>query len=148
MAQHPETRDPAPSIAAGHELSDVAIRPVAIAAAAIVLLTAASFGGMWWLAREYAETRALESPPANPLAAAYVPKEPPAPRLQTHPRRELLALRADADARLSSWGWVDATRGIAHIPIDRAITLLAERGLPARPAPQGSSRPTDAPEAR
>ena len=43
------------------------------------------------------------------------------------------ALRPGEDAILNSYGWVDQKNGIARIPIDRAIDILAARGLPARP---------------
>ena len=33
-------------------------------------------------------------------------------------------------ADLNSYGWVDRTSGIARIPIDRAMQLVLERGLP------------------
>jgi hypothetical protein len=36
--------------------------------------------------------------------------------------------------RLTNYGWVDRNAGKVHIPIDRAIDLLAQRGLPTRPA--------------
>ena len=46
-------------------------------------------------------------------------------------------LRAADDATLTSYGWVDRKSGIVRIPIDRAIDLLAARGLPSKPqAPQ------------
>src|SRR5712692_7832499 len=43
-------------------------------------------------------------------------------------------LRAQEDATLYHYGWVDEKAGVAHIPIQRAIDLTVERGLPARPA--------------
>jgi hypothetical protein len=39
-------------------------------------------------------------------------------------------LRTAEDTDLNSYGWVDRTAGIARIPIDRAMQLLLERGLP------------------
>ena len=42
-------------------------------------------------------------------------------------------IRAAEDQILNSYGWVDRSKGIVRIPIDRAIDLLAKRGLPARP---------------
>jgi len=30
---------------------------------------------------------------------------------------------------LKSYGWIDRDKGVVHIPIDRAIEILAERGL-------------------
>ena len=60
---------------------------------------------------------------------------PPEPRLQTNPREDLRALRAREDAVLNSYGWVDKTAGVVRIPIDEAIKLTVQRGLPVR---QGS----------
>jgi hypothetical protein len=31
--------------------------------------------------------------------------------------------------RLSTYGWVDRSRGVVHIPIDRAMQLVAREGL-------------------
>lgn len=41
-------------------------------------------------------------------------------------------LRATEDAILTTYGWVDREKGVVRIPIDRAIDLLAQRGLPTR----------------
>ena len=60
---------------------------------------------------------------------------PPDPRLQPDPRAQLQALRAYEKERLSTYGWVDKGAGVAHMPIERAMQLVAERGLPVRPAP-------------
>ena len=57
---------------------------------------------------------------------------PPQPRLQTDPRGDLLALREAEDRTLTTYGWVNRNAGIVRIPIERAMTLTVERGLPAR----------------
>jgi hypothetical protein len=44
--------------------------------------------------------------------------------------QQLAEHRAQALERLNSAGWVDQEAGIAHIPIETAMELLAERGLP------------------
>ena len=43
-------------------------------------------------------------------------------------------VRAKEDPILYSYGWVDKNAGIAHIPIQRAIDIVAQKGLPARPS--------------
>jgi len=58
---------------------------------------------------------------------------PPAPRLQVTPERDLAAFRAQEDAILGSYAWVEKDRGIARIPIDEALRIVAERGLPTFP---------------
>ena len=70
----------------------------------------------------------------SPLAAEYGLKQPPEPRLQTDPLLDLQQLRARDAERLSSYAWVDRDAGIVQLPIERAIELLAARGLPAREA--------------
>jgi Tfp pilus assembly protein PilO len=54
------------------------------------------------------------------------------PRLQVDAAEELRQLRSAEDAVLSSYSWVDKDAGIVKIPIDRAMEILAEKGLPAR----------------
>jgi len=34
--------------------------------------------------------------------------------------------------KLDSYGWIDQDNGIVRIPIDRAIDVTVQRGLPAR----------------
>lgn len=56
---------------------------------------------------------------------------PPEPRLQPHPQRDLAALRRRERAALNADGWVDREAGIATIPIERAMTLLAAEATDA-----------------
>jgi hypothetical protein len=44
-------------------------------------------------------------------------------------------LRKSTEEKLSSYGWVDKPGGVAHVPIDRAKAMIAEKGLPALPSP-------------
>lgn len=65
---------------------------------------------------------------------------PPLPRLQVQPVRHWREFRSAEQDRLSTYGWMDRTSGVVHIPIDRAIDLVAERGVaplvpPAAPTP-------------
>jgi hypothetical protein len=57
----------------------------------------------------------------------------PAPALQKDPQVDLQNYRSAAEADLNGYGWIDQTRGIVKVPIERAIALLASRGLPVRP---------------
>jgi len=73
-----------------------------------------------------------------PLAQG-VSQEPPAPRLQAQPFKDVYQLKADQRTVLHSYGWVDKANGVVHLPIERAMQLTLERGLPARAG--GSSAP-------
>jgi hypothetical protein len=57
-------------------------------------------------------------------------RTPPEPRLEPDPVAPRLAVRAREQEKLASYGWVDANAGVARIPIERAMELLVERGLP------------------
>jgi hypothetical protein len=57
---------------------------------------------------------------------------PPEPRIQADPGLDLWRLRAHEDKVLGSYGWSDRQAGAVRIPIDRAMELLAQRGLPVR----------------
>src|SRR5439155_15306591 len=56
----------------------------------------------------------------------------PQPRLETNESLEINDFRLQAEKKLNSYGWIDQKAGIARIPIDRAMQLLAQRGLPTR----------------
>jgi hypothetical protein len=62
-------------------------------------------------------------------------KEIPAPRLQTNPQRDLAAFREGENKRLSSYGWVSRNHNTVHMPIERAVEMTIERGLPGWPKP-------------
>src|SRR6266498_2533791 len=55
------------------------------------------------------------------------------PRLQISASADLAEFSSREDAELNSYGWINKTQGIVHIPIQKAINLLIERNLlPAR----------------
>jgi hypothetical protein len=56
----------------------------------------------------------------------------PGTRLQIDAQSELRQMRAAEDAMLNSYGWVDKDAGIVRVPVDRAMEILAKKGLPAR----------------
>lgn len=64
---------------------------------------------------------------------------PPDPRLQVDPARELAEIEAWENDRLSSYGWVDKDTGVFRIPIERAIDVLVETGLPVRRSEEGKT---------
>ena len=66
-----------------------------------------------------------------PMAAGQA-KLPPTPNLQHQPFQDIFMLRQSESARLGGYGWVDKEGGVARIPIDRAMELTVQRGLPVR----------------
>jgi hypothetical protein len=60
----------------------------------------------------------------------------PAPALQSNPSVDLQTYKSRAEQELNTYGWIDRPHGVVKIPIERAMNLLATRGLPVRPAVQ------------
>ena len=54
----------------------------------------------------------------------------PKPRLEVKGSVDLAKFRAGEAADLDSYGWIDRRSETVRIPIDRAMQLLLERGLP------------------
>lgn len=98
---------------------------LAVIAIATHFLLGGAFAGLVAWSTESAE-------PRYPLAAGRQAPKPPAPVLQQYPDREMTAFRAEDSGNLQSYGWLDRATGRVHIPIDEAIRLTLERGLPAR----------------
>ena len=62
----------------------------------------------------------------------------PTPRLQTDDGdQDLTDLHAREDLLLGHYTYLDPAQGKVRIPIDRAMQLIAERGLPVAPAAAG-----------
>ena len=72
----------------------------------------------------------------------------PTPRAQTDDgNQDVTDLHAREDLLLDNYSWVDSSQGKVRIPIERAMELLAQRGLPVapvveqRPLMTGEKRP-------
>lgn len=123
-----------PAEIVGHEQSDAELGPLvrfAIFLAAIVFVCATLVVGLYKFldAREIAEKAGR-----YPLAEGVTRPLPPRPRLQTYPFDDIKAFRGDEDRVLEHYGWVDKNAGVVRIPVERAIDVLAEKGLPYRSA--------------
>jgi hypothetical protein len=119
-----------------HEQSDVDFRAILGFGAALVAVAVAVHLIIYALFGYFTRREGVQAPPEYPLAAAQGRREPPEPRLQTDPRQDLTDLRAREDELLGSYGWVDKNAGLVRIPIDAAMKLTLERGLPARTEPK------------
>jgi hypothetical protein len=62
----------------------------------------------------------------------YLQKNFPQPQLETNERTELNRVRLHEEETLATYDYIDQNAGTVHIPIDRAMDLLVQRGLPVR----------------
>jgi len=121
---------------AGHEESDADVVAVGKFAVALVLVLMASMVLLFGLFRYFQSAEGTVGVSVDPAKAF------PQPQLERTPVVDLKEIRAAEDRLLSSYGWVEPQKGVVRIPIDRAIDLLAQRGLPARP-PGGAAASDD-----
>jgi hypothetical protein len=91
----------------------------------------------------------LPNNPAMQQKVAELTKSFPTPRVQTDDGNQDLAdLHEREDLLLDNYSWIDRSQGKVRIPIERAMELIAQRGLPVAPAAQheallaGDSVPT------
>jgi hypothetical protein len=118
----------------GHEQSDLSVRMLFGGLAILVAFTAlAAFAMVGLFGVLDARETARQAPP-SPLVQTDV--TPPQPRLESSPREVRDRIDALRAMQLSTYTWIDRQGGIARIPVDRAMEILAARGLPHRPAPE------------
>jgi len=97
----------------------------------------------------YLEKRSeAEQAPVNPLVTNapldtrklsadykdYLKQNFPSPQLEIDERGQLDKIRIDEAETLSTYDWIDQKAGTVRIPIDHAMDLIVQRGLPVRSA--------------
>ena len=114
----------------GHELSDLRPGYIALFGIALTAVIVAAAVITTLLIHFKAAEQSRQETPIPRLAGAR--EATPEPRLQLDANKELRQMRAAEDAALNSYGWVDRSSGSVRIPIERAMEILAKKGLPAR----------------
>jgi hypothetical protein len=99
----------------------------------LVAVTLVVMGLMWGIAILLKGSLARKDPAPPALAEAREARVPPAPNLQPNPGADLATFRAAEDAELATWAWVDREKTVARVPVERALEIVAARGLPAPP---------------
>jgi hypothetical protein len=165
MAHHVQDDTPQPAsaeaLAAGHQIDHVRIDSIVRFAVGLVVSVALVFGAvgglLWYFAGLDRQTAEDRSPLMDLTAGQFPP-----PRLQERPRDNLIQYRAEIEAKANSYGWVDQGAGVARIPIDRALEIVATKKMlksraaggaaagaepPAPPAEEAAPGAETAPEA-
>jgi hypothetical protein len=120
-----------------YETRDVKIRPLVVFVAGLALATLAAYLIVLGIFRLFNAQEASKDATADPVAvqrAALPPEQrlPPQPRIQADPSGEYQLLRQQEELVLTTYGWVDRPAGIVRIPMDQAMKLVVEQGLPVR----------------
>jgi hypothetical protein len=99
----------------------------------LVAVTLVVMALMWGIAVLFKGSLARKDPAPPALAEAREARVPPGPNLQPNPSADLAAFRAAEDAELATWAWVDREKAVVRVPVERALEIVAARGLPAPP---------------
>src|SRR4051812_41409837 len=112
---------PMPQSKATHEESDVFIPGI------LAFLVIVAFGGMVIHAGLWGWVKGMKpAQNANRTRASALI----VPKLQISPQADFQTYREEQEKLLSGYAWVDRGAGVARIPIQKAIQLVAELGMP------------------
>jgi hypothetical protein len=116
-----------------HEADTMDGRRIVIVAIALCVLIAACIAGAGWL------THAMAHRYARPVyhEPAGLPQTD-GPPLEPDPAATLARFRAEKQALLQSYAWVDRPHGIARMPIEDAMRIVAAQAAatPASRSPE------------
>lgn len=112
----------------GYDTKDVKGKPLAVYFIILTVITimSAIVALVSWKAWE-------SQPNSGSVAVLPVAEErtlPALPRLQPAPLLDIKALHAAEREKLGKYAWIDKPAQIVQIPVDRAIEIVAEKGLP------------------
>jgi hypothetical protein len=110
---------------AGHELSDVRAKYILASAAVLVFAIAGNYVIVLETFKYFSVPDSGPQQTLEGVAPLF-----PAPRLQVDPQRDIEQVKARDNQLLSTFGWVDRQGGIVRIPIEHAMGLVSDRGLP------------------
>jgi hypothetical protein len=144
-------------IAAGYEKSDVGVNGIVVFLTSLLIFVGVSglisygigkviFSRMakedgprdkWTKSVDVRDLGNLASSPELQNKIAATTNEFPTPRLQTDDgNQEIADLHNREDLLLENYSWADKSQGKVRIPIERAMELIAQQGLPVAPTVQ------------
>ena len=115
-----------------HERSDAKVKPLAIFLILMGVTVFASAAFTVVLFDFFTQRAQSFDKPVSPLQIKNETSS--GPRIQVVPGLDLRLQREAEGERLNGYGWVDQGAGVVHIPIDKAVDVLLEKGLPTRSA--------------
>jgi hypothetical protein len=119
----------------GYEKRDLPVKTITLALVGVGVLIVLGLAVSLGVFNLLSERMAPGTPPGPPQATRTEADLRREPQLQVDAPKDLAAVRAEENRTLTTYGWTDREAGRVRIPIDRAMALLLERGLPAPPQP-------------
>ena len=123
---------------AGHEHTDTNVGIIVKFGLWLAISALVIHVGMWFAFGLLVQWREGVTP-EFPLAQGQEQRLPDGARLQPIPENDIYQFRMQEEQVLRNYGWIDRTGGRVQIPIDDAMRLTVERGLPSRVVPPEES---------
>jgi hypothetical protein len=126
----------------GFEHEDLSSKPVIGFIISLVIFGVLTYYVLWGMFHFLDAYNRKHQHPVSPMVKAETDtrivtpatiQQFPEPRLEDDERTELNGFRYREEEQLNSYGWVNQNAGVVHIPITRAMELIAQRGLPTTP---------------
>ena len=111
---------------------DIQLKPIVVFSVLIALFTALVFGAVRYALRYWERQAQTADAAVSPMAAER--QLPTTALLQVNEPRDLAAQRAWESSLLTNYAIVNKDAGVVRIPVERAMEIIAQRGLPARTA--------------
>lgn len=112
---------------------DVATGTVILSVAGFLSLVAVAMIALFFYLKVGAPT-ALKQPTQHDF---------PKPALQTSPKEDLARVEFEQRTGMSGYGWIDRSKGLARIPVEEAMRIIAAKGDHAYDALEPSTSPSD-----
>ncbi|HXM44708.1 MAG TPA: hypothetical protein VN924_25955 [Bryobacteraceae bacterium] len=113
-----------------HEPGDVDARTLTKFGMAMAALIVIFLVGLWGMFDYLIHREAELGLPMSASAMVNAQKHPPDPQLQAHAAQDMRNWRAAEERAMHQYAWIDPDKGIVQIPVERAMDLIAQRGLP------------------
>ncbi len=107
-----------------HETSDLDPKYIAYFAAVLVVVGVLVHIVLWWMFHQFEEQQARRE---NRPTLFEASRPAPQPKLQISPQDDLQEFVRKENEILTTYGWVDREKGIARIPIGRAMQLFLQK---------------------
>jgi hypothetical protein len=119
-------------LAKKYESTDIELRPIVTTVVVLAVMTLASYIIVYGL-YVYWQNADRQSRTENllPISDGFeVPRTGPL-LVEGSEAPDLTKMKAEGAKRVDSYGWVDQNTGVVHIPVERAMDIVAEKGLPS-----------------
>nr|CAA9214607.1 hypothetical protein AVDCRST_MAG63-154 [uncultured Armatimonadetes bacterium] len=128
-----EGRDPDQLRKLGYEPRDIAVATLVKWWGALFVFVALMLGLVFAVYNRFLpDERETEAEAMFPMATQRELPPPDAPRLQAYPKRDWVEFDRGQKHQVNAYDWINPKKNIVQIPVDQAIEVLAERGLPRR----------------